>query len=263
MGQAEGLIELLKGELRRRGITYAHVARELGLSESTIKRVFSSSNFSIKRLEQVCELAGLELDDLVLLAEDRKRDVEQLSEDQEEMLVSDRKLLLVAFLLFNHWAVEQILKVYEIDELEMVQLLARLDRLKIIDLLPENKVRVRLSRTFSWRRNGPIQKLFESQIQDEFFHSAFDGPGELRLVLNGMISGQSISAMHQKLHRLVAEFEQCVSDDRRSISTQRQGTTLVLAIRPWAAQMFENFRRSADAPPARTSPKRRTRIRSH
>ena len=247
MGQAEGLIELLKGELRRRGITYAHVARELGLSESTIKRVFSSSSFSVKRLEQVCELAGLDLDDLVVLAGDRRRDVDQLSEAQEEFLVSDRKLLLVAFLLFNHWTADQIQNTYEVDKLEMVRLLARLDRLKIIDLLPENKVRVRLSRTFSWRRNGPIQKLFENQVQDEFFRSSFNGPGELRLVLNGMISSQSIAVMHQRLHRLVSEFEQCVREDRRSINMERQGTTLVLAIRPWALQMFENFRRPVAA----------------
>ena len=244
MARAEDLIDLLKGELRRRGITYAQVARELGLSESTIKRVFASSSFSLKRLEQVCELAGLELDDLIVLAEERRKNIEQLSEEQEKILVSDRKLLLVAFLLINHWTVAQIRDVYEIDELEAVRLLARLDRLRIIDLQPENKVRVRLSRTFSWRRNGPIQKLFESQVQNEFFQSSFDGPGELRLVLNGMISARSIASMHQKLQRMVTEFEQCVREDRKSISVERQGTTLVLAIRPWAAQMFENFRRS-------------------
>lgn len=245
MAQADDLIELLKGELRRKGITYAQVARELGLSESTIKRVFASSSFSLKRLEQVCQLAGLELDDLIVLAEEHRKNVERLSEEQEEILVSDRKLLLVAFLLINHWTVDQIREVYEIDELEAVQLLARLDRLKIIDLQPENKVRVRLSRTFSWRRNGPIQKLFESQVQNEFFQSSFDGPGELRLVLNGMISARSIASMHQKLHRMVTEFEQCVREDRKSVSVERQGTTLVLAIRPWAAQMFETFRRPA------------------
>ncbi len=243
MGQADDLIELLKGELRRRGVTYAHVARELGLSESTIKRVFASSNFSVKRLEQVCELAGLELDDLIVLADERRRNVEQLTEEQEKILVSDGKLLLIAFLLFNHWTVDQITQTYDIDDLEAVRLLAHLDRLKIIDLLPGNKVHVRLSRTFSWRKNGPIQKLFESQVQNEFFQSKFDGPGELRLVLNGMISDQSIEAIHHKLHRLVTEFEQCVREDKRTMSVERRGTTLVLAIRPWMVQMFENFRR--------------------
>ena len=65
-----------------------------------------------------------------------RRDVEELDEEQEEVLVGDRKLLLVAFLLLNHWTVDQIVSAYDIDDLEMVRLLARLDRLKIIDLLP-------------------------------------------------------------------------------------------------------------------------------
>ena len=106
-------------------------------------------------------------------------------------------------------------------------------------------MKVRLSRTFSWRKNGPIQRLFEQQVQNEFFQSAFDGPGELRLVLNGMMSEQSIATIHQKLHRLVSDFEKCVSEDRRSIDVDNKGTTLLLAIRPWAVQMFEDFRRTA------------------
>lgn len=247
MAYAQELIQRLKGELRRRGITYAQVARELGLSEATIKRVFATSNFSLQRFEQVCALAGLQFDDLVALVGDGRRDVEQLSQEQEEILVADRKLLLVAFLLLNHWTVEQITQAYQVEAAEAIRLLARLDRLKIIDLLPGNKVRVRLSRTFSWRRNGPIQKLFEDQVQNEFFESSFDGPGELRLVLTGMISDRSIAAIHQKLHRLVAEFEQHVRDDRRSISVERKGTTLLLAIRPWAVQMFEDYRRPGPA----------------
>ena len=82
------------------------------------------------------KIRGLELDELVSIVEARRRDVEELDEEQEEVLVGDRKLLLVAFLLLNHWTVDQIVSAYDIDDLEMVRLLARLDRLKIIDLLP-------------------------------------------------------------------------------------------------------------------------------
>ena len=253
MAQVDDLIGLLKRELRRKGITYARIAQALHLSESSIKRMFASSNFSLKRLEQICDLAGLELGDLVGLADEKRRDIELLSEQQEQTLVGNGKLLLMAFLLLNHWSVEQILASYDIEELEAVQLLALLDRLKIIDLLPGNKVRVRLSRTFSWRPNGPIQRLFENQVQAEFFRSRFDGPGELRLVLNGMISDESIRLLQQKMKRLVTEFEQCVREDRRTVSVERLGTTMFLAIRPWAVKMFEDFRRRQ---PAATGPRR-------
>lgn len=244
MAQTNDLVATLKRELRQHGVSYADIAAELGLSESSVKRMFATCHFSLRRLQKICDLVGLELGDLAVLADESRRDIDQLSEDQEGSLVSDHKLLLVAFLLLNHWTVERIVEHYDIDEHEIVRLLARLDRLKIIDLLPGNKVRMRLSRTFSWRPNGPIQKLFETQVQTEFFHSRFDGPGELRLVLNGMISDHSIGLMHQRMQRTAAEFERCVREDRRTIDGDRQGTTLVMAIRPWALRMFEAHRRT-------------------
>lgn len=243
MAQSDDLVDTLKRELRRRGVTYAAIASDLGLSESSVKRMFASRHFSLQRLQKICDLVGLEVGDLAILADERRRDVEQLTEEQEQTLVGDPKLLLVAFLLLNHWTADKIVEAYDIEQLELVRLLAKLDRLKIIDLLPENRVRVRLSRTFSWRKNGPIQKLFESQVQTEFFRSRFEGPGELRLVLNGMLSDQSIGLMHQRMQRVASEFEQCVGEDRKTVSTERMGTTLIMAIRPWALKMFETYRR--------------------
>jgi len=243
MAQSEELVKALKRELRRQGVTYAGVAARLGLSESSVKRMFARCHFSLQRLEAICDLVGIEVGDLAVMADEHKRDVEQLSEEQESELVGDPKLLLLAFLLLNHWRVEKIVETYRFEELEVVRLLAKLDRLQIIDLLPGNKVRMRLSRTFSWRRNGPIQNLFESQVQSEFFQSRFDAPGELRLVLNGMISDQSIGLMQQRMRRLASDFEQCVSEDRRIVEPERMGTTLIMAIRPWALTMFEAYRR--------------------
>lgn len=244
MARTEDVVAALKRELRRRGVTYAAVAAELELSESSVKRMFADCHFSLQRLQKVCDLVDLELGDLAILADERRRDIEQLTEEQEQTLVGDPKLLLVAFLLLNHWDVERIIESYRIEELEAVRLLAKLDRLKIIDLLPGNRVRMRLSRTFSWRPNGPIQRLFEDQVQTEFFESRFDGPGDLRLVLNGMISDQSITLMHQRMQRLASDFETCVSEDRKTMTTERMGTTLIMAIRPWALAMFEAYRRT-------------------
>ena len=180
----------------------------------------------------------------------RRRDIDQLSEEQERVLVADTRLLLVAFLLLNHWTFEQIIAAYTIDELDGIRLLAKLDRLQIIDLLPGNKVRIRLSRDFEWRNNGPIQRFFEEQVQTEFFHSQFDGPGELRLVLNGMLSTHSLTIVQQRLQRLALEFANLVTEDRKLDIADRSGTTAILAIRPWSVGVFERYRRPPADPAA-------------
>jgi len=63
-------------------------APQLELSESSVKRLFASGNFSLKRLQTICDLIGMEFFDLVEIAENRRRNIEQLSEEQEKTLVA-------------------------------------------------------------------------------------------------------------------------------------------------------------------------------
>ena len=75
MAQRVHLIVELKRVLKERGITYAGIAEHLRLSQASVKRLFSSQDFSLSRIDQICELAGIELTDLVArLREGRARD---------------------------------------------------------------------------------------------------------------------------------------------------------------------------------------------
>ncbi|MDH3638742.1 MAG: helix-turn-helix transcriptional regulator [Gammaproteobacteria bacterium] len=237
------LIAALKSALKQRGYTYADIAGELRLSESSIKRLFASGNLSLNRVQTICDWAGIDWSDLFELLDRSRRNVQQLDAEQEATLVRDTKLLMVAFLLLNHWTFEQIVSEYQITDLEGVRLLAKLDRLKIIDLLPGNKVRMRLARDFAWRQNGPIQRFFERQVQSQFFKSRFDGPGELRIILNGMLSAQSVELLQRRLNRFAAEFENMVREDRKLDLDLRRGVSCIVALRPWAPDVFERWRR--------------------
>ena len=57
--QAIALVDTLKRILKGRGITYATVAAGLGLSEASVKRMFSRRDFTLQRLEDVCRIAGV------------------------------------------------------------------------------------------------------------------------------------------------------------------------------------------------------------
>jgi DNA-binding Xre family transcriptional regulator len=246
MSQAALLVDVLKQALRRHGLTYADVARGLGLSESSVKRLFATRNLDLHRLEQVCALMELEIADLLestRLAEGR---ITELSEEQERTLVSDPKLLLIGILAISHWSVADMLQEYQINESELVGRLAQLDRLKIIDFLPGNRIKVRLARNFAWRKAGPIQQFFEQRVQQQFFQSSFLGRGELRLMVHGGISAQSNELLQQRLQKVAEEFDSLVEQDRRLDRTMREGTTLVMAIRPWELSLFTELRRRPD-----------------
>ena len=148
--------------------------------------------------------------------------------------------------LLNHWSFSDVIQTYTIDELPGIQLLAKLDRMKIIALLPGNRVKLRVSREFSWLSDGPIQRFYERSVQTDFLGSSFNGPGELRVFTSGMLSRQSNQQVMTKAQRLAQEFNQLHREDETLPLDERFGTSLVLAMRPWELAIFADLRRGED-----------------
>jgi transcriptional regulator with XRE-family HTH domain len=244
MRQTEQLVDTLKAELKRQRRTYADVAAVLGLSEASVKRLFSRSSFSLKRLERLCDWLGMDLVELVRRMQAARARVSVLSETQERELVSDLRLLLVTVCLLNRWEFDDIVATYQLTEAQIIACMGRLDRMGLIELLPGNRSRLLVARDFAWIVNGPIQQFFASQVQDEFFDCRFDGPGEVRLVVNGMLSAASNAELIQRIHRLGADFHDLHRGDEHRPVSQRHGTTLVMAMRPWEVSIFASLRRA-------------------
>jgi DNA-binding Xre family transcriptional regulator len=246
MSQTRPLINTLKQELRKRRITYKQVSAALDLSETSVKRLFSEEAFSIKRLEKVCALLHLDLSDLIHLMERNIDLTSQFTLEQEQELVSDIRLLLVALLLMNKLTFEEIIAVYDISETDGIRLLAQLDRMKMIELQPGNRVKLMISQSFEWLPGGPIQKFFENTVQQEFLDSTFSKPGEFRIFASGMISASANAELIRKMHHLAKEMHDANIDSESLPLEQRFGTSLMMAIRPWEIQVFKELRRSGD-----------------
>ncbi len=241
MAFAKELIAALKKELRQNHITYADIGRLLDLSESSIKRLFSEGDMSLSRLETICEVIGIDISQLSEKATSARRHILELSYEKEKELVSNELLLMITVHLIYGWSYDLILEKYHVDIHEGQQCLTRLDNMEIIELLPENKVRIILSPDFQWIKDGPIQRFFESQVQSEFFTSSFSGQGELRLVVNGWMSPHNLEAFHESIHRLAKEFELQKLNDKTVPLEKMRGTTMVIAIRPWTLKVFEKL----------------------
>ena len=243
MSASTALIGTLKHALKAQGVTYAAVARALGMSEASVKRMFSRQDFTLKRLDRVLELANLELAELARSLEWRERLVSRLTPEQEKAIVSDKKLMLVALRTMNHWPLERITRTYTLSEPECIRLLVRLDRLGIIRLFPGNRYRLLLSRTFSWLPDGPMQQYFKAQAQNEYFRTRFDGPDELMLFVTGRLSKSSREAMLVRLRRVANEFAESHDDDMRRPFEECTGMSMLIAIRPWELSAFSELHR--------------------
>ncbi|MET0027007.1 MAG: helix-turn-helix transcriptional regulator [Candidatus Thiodiazotropha sp.] len=242
MSQVDALLETLKHELRAKGLTYREVAAALQLSENSVKRLFAERSFSVARLEKVCELVDLELSDLMQKMVEGRERISMLTEDQEREMVGNTKLLLVAICAFNHWRFEQILSEYALSESELIQLLAKLDRLHIIDLLPFNRFKLSVDKQFTWRPNGPIQNFFQQYAQPEFLSAKFQQEDEGLIFINGVLSENSRIALLRQLKKVTREFYRLHDEDAVLPLSQRQGSSLMLALRSWEFSVFAKLR---------------------
>ena len=241
MSEAPALLATLKTALKAQGKTYADVSQVLELSEASVKRMFSENNFSLSRLEAVCNMLKMDISDLVHLMEHAQPRITHLTSQQEYEITQDLLLMLVAVCVLNHWTLEQIVAEFTISKEECIQKLLRLDKLNIIELLPENRVKLLISKDFKWLDTGPIERFFREHIGQEYFQSSFEGEQQCLMVLNGMLSVQSAIEFQKRLRRLAREFSELSRNDSNHSFEDKTGMTLVMAMRNWDFGLFQHL----------------------
>ena len=243
MTETDRLVATLKRLLRRQGLAYRDVAPALGLAESSVKRLFASGRFSLERIVQVARLLGYTLAELALEAEATGTRVRALTPAQEREIVSDPNLLVVAACVLNHWSMADVLAAYRLREAEVVRHLARLDRLRLIDLLPGNRIRLNVARDFEWLPEGPIRAHFRRHWLSDFMDSRFAAEGEVESFTHGMLTEGAIARMREELARLRRRFAELHEESLASPLAKRRGTGLVVGMREWEPREFAKLRR--------------------
>ena len=224
-------------------MTYLDVANHLGLTEASVKRMFSQEDISLRRLDSICQMLEIDLSHLTRTNDTDTRALIGLTEAQEIEIVADERQLAVSFLVLNGWTYDELLKYFDFDEPELIQRLAKLDRLKLIELLPKNRIKLRVAPNLTWLKNGPIQKFFVAHFQSPFMENHFNKENEFLRFLSGMYSPLTCSMILKKLNDLAAEIDQLNQQDRNLSFEERIPFGVLLAIRPWHAKFFENMRR--------------------
>ena len=243
MSTTADLVTALKKELKAAQMTYADLAQAIGMAESSVKRMLAKGDMPLSRIDAICRALKLDFADLARRVADSQPLLQELSAEQERAVVADKKLLLMAICVLSQWTLEQVLTTYRLTEAEGVKYLAQLDRIGIIELRPGNRYRLKLAKTFRWRPHGPVMDYFREHALLDYFAGGFDGPGEGVLLVHGSISRSLAPAFMERMQRVAQDFAQQHLADQRQPEAQREGYTLLLALRSWEFAAFTQLRR--------------------
>ncbi len=238
MAQTEQLVDTLKQELRKKRITYKHIAEKLALSEASVKRMFASYQFSLDRIEAISAMVSWDWIDLAEAVKRREQKRDQLTNEQEREIANDIELLLVAVSVINGYTFQDLLDQYDLSEAQCIQKLAKLDRIDLIELLPGNRIKLKISTNFRWDPNGPIQGYFLDSVVHKFFDTRFAKDQEKLVVINALLSDASHIDIQKKMDKLASDVSNAMRKDRDLPMASKKGNTLVVAFRNWRFAPF-------------------------
>ena len=239
MSSTQDLITTLKAELRRAGITYAQLALELGMAESSIKRIFAKGDMPLSRIDEVLAVLKMDFAELareVALASPLRQ---EMTLEQERAVVADPKLLLAAICTLSQWTLEQIVQTYTLSKPQAVGCLLALDKLGFLELRANNRYRLKIDKTFRWRPDGPVMQFFRQHAVGDYFSGDFGGVGELLMLVHGQISPSQATLFNERLQRLAQDFAHQHLADQKMPAGERTAYTMVIGMRSW---LFAPFR---------------------
>lgn len=245
MSRSATIVQSIRAQLRSRGMTYRDLAAALGISEPTVKRALGRGEFTLRRLDEICDVLDVSLADLVQGHDPGASRLSRLSEKQERALVRDRRLLLLTYLLVNDWTLAEITAAFAFSENDLVDLLLRLDALGIVDFRPPKRVRKLTARNFTWRTDGPVHAFFLERVVPEFLGGTFDADGDALHFVGATLSAASRLRVEAAIRKFVEDFEALARQDARLPLSARDGCSALLAFRGWELSDFTRLRRKA------------------
>lgn len=234
MSQTRDLLTALKKCLRAKGLTYRDVAAALGLSEASVKRIFSEQTFSVKRLEEVCRFLDMSIFDLARLTRQTASDeMTTLTVEQEQGLADDPLVLTYFYLMLTGRTPDAIAEEFGLDDRQQTTMLVRLSRLKLVELYPNNSGRLLTGLRIRWRQDGPIRRMYTKQVQAAFLDTEFRGADEMFRFEMGELTDAAAKVVEKKIDRLIADLDELVELDIPAPKSEKRAFGLMIGFRPW------------------------------
>jgi transcriptional regulator with XRE-family HTH domain len=249
------LVAALKGALKTNGMTYRELATRLNLSEASVKRLFAEETFTLKRIEDICNVLGIDFFELARLARGSSADTYEMTQKQEETLAADPRLLGLFYLLFNDWKVDAILQAYELDRAECTLLLSKMEKAGLIEVGLNDAVRLKVPKSLRLKSDGPIRRAHGKTVVADFLQADFVAmQGYFRFEFREL-SANSVAHLERKLERIAQEFHELAELDSYLPPEQRRTTGMALGMRPWVMSWVTGIKRR-DAKVAAQRPSR-------
>lgn len=233
------LLAELKRVLKGRNIRYSDIAAQLKLSETTIKRNLAGRGLSLATLEAICGIAGVRLIDLAEMAARRSNSKARALTAEQEQGLADNLFTAFIFLLLRYdWSPQDIQREFSLGEPELVLHLRRLEKMRLLDLFPGNRVRLLTVRYPEWRFGGSLRRAIDATIAVHFEKMDFHDPRTVWELETVKLSVGSIAQLRTMITTLAHRMRELAAEDRALPLDQTDWYSLLCVARPIDPRVF-------------------------
>jgi len=237
------LIDALKKGMKLKGVTFEKMAEFLGISERSISRVFSEGTLSVNRLLKACEYLDFSLKDLLELVdlEFEYREF-NFTREQEEFFAENPEYALFYNLINHYDSIKNLAQDYGIDENTVVKILAKLEKLKLIEWLPGNEAKTLGPRKFA-SQDGPLHKSQSSWIIPRLVENSLNAEKDRDIFLLINLSKPMQNKLKDKLEEVSKEIRKDMDMDRvLKTPTELVGVYLLVRSADFVYERLKNLK---------------------
>ncbi|MBK25715.1 MAG: hypothetical protein CME70_17080 [Halobacteriovorax sp.] len=155
---------LLKRISKAKKLTYSELAQRLEMSESGVKKLFSAKDISFKRLNDICDVLEVSLNDVLEEASSVEIREERFTDEQEKYFLKNMDCFHFFWkLVVERVNLETIKKDYSLTARQVSRYLTKLDQFNIIELHPGNRIKIPRRQSKRWVGRGPLTKKIQKE----------------------------------------------------------------------------------------------------
>jgi len=243
MSEKKKILAAIKLRMRRDGMTYAHLARKLSVSEVTVKRYFSEQRLSLDALDKICSVLNASLDELITdFKESLSLQKERFSKEQELALAKDEFLFVLFYVVARKLSYQDILKrLSHHRPAKIIHGLRELEMLQLVEFGTEKGLRALVSSNAEILPGGPLWNRYSSVAIDEFFDSKFEDANEFFGLSIGFASRTAHSRIRNIMRKAQSDIQAVLHLESSGGSHWRDGEFMWIAscFRPVGLSMLE------------------------
>jgi transcriptional regulator with XRE-family HTH domain len=242
-GKSKKILKAVRDLMQERKLRYKDLARLLHTSLPSVKRWMISDDISFARLEEICSVLDVEVEDLIIRAIKTPAVLHKFTYEQEVFFSQNPSYLAYFFELKQGLSPAEIEKKHGVGRGTSKAALAKLESLELVRKRPSGKIEVIFSGSIHWNDHGPLGVTVSKCILKELAEhtlSQLGKPTELYMELwDRSLTQDQFLELQRDVRSLSKKYGQFSEDNRRfRQKSEYQSFACAFITDRWQAKVF-------------------------